>query len=715
VANYSSEQNKLWINRVAIEAPFITASTSMAFTTTIDTFVETIGVDNTGTVFYQVSTDSGTTWYYWTGAAWAITVQTNGTETSTATDINTNISTLDTDGGNFTWRAYLILNRVDKVELDQVNVTAGPFIEFSADSSDVETSGGNHPQLLVRGTVINATTVDVTDALTGSAISGTDYTAYAIPETVTIPAGVYDGTLGTAVTITGLTITNDPNVEENETIDFTLTNATGDAVLGDADLNGVIDTAQTYTIMNDEVVLVEFSADSSDVESSGGNRPQLLVIGTVTNTTTVDVTDALTGSAISGTDYTAYAIPETVTIPVGVYDGTIETAITITGLTIINDSDVEGNETIDFTLTNATGDAFIGDADSNEVIDTAQTYTITNNDAVFVEFSTDSSDVETSGGNHLQLLVLGTVINPTTVDITDALTGSAISGTDYTAYAIPETITIPAGVYDGTIETAITITGLTIINDSDVEEDETIDFTLANATGDAVLGDADSNEVIDTAQTYTITNDDVVTSNSGRGVYFSNNNKKSNLEVEESPDTSNQEWYEQYINELELTGCLEILDGNYKPSDSLTRAEGISLIVCIADLKTIILDIPVFKDVSKNYWAYDYISTAYSTLKIIGYIDKYENMSNYFGPEDLVTREQFAKILVEAFNMDFAYDCSGFTDSSEFINIWSCKYIATISSLGIVDGYPDGSFGAGINVNIAEAAKMIVNSVKVGK
>ena len=715
MANYSSEQNKLWINRVAIEAPFITASTSMAFTTTIDTFVETIGVDNTGTVFYQVSTDSGTTWYYWTGAAWAITVQTNGTETSTATDINTNISTLDTDGGNFTWRAYLILNRVDKVELDQVNVTAGPFIEFSADSSDVETSGGNHPQLLVRGTVINATTVDVTDALTGSAISGTDYTAYAIPETVTIPAGVYDGTLGTAVTITGLTITNDPNVEENETIDFTLTNATGDAVLGDADLNGVIDTAQTYTIMNDEVVLVEFSADSSDVESSGGNRPQLLVIGTVTNTTTVDVTDALTGSAISGTDYTAYAIPETVTIPVGVYDGTIETAITITGLTIINDSDVEGNETIDFTLTNATGDAFIGDADSNEVIDTAQTYTITNNDAVFVEFSTDSSDVETSGGNHLQLLVLGTVINPTTVDITDALTGSAISGTDYTAYAIPETITIPAGVYDGTIETAITITGLTIINDSDVEEDETIDFTLANATGDAVLGDADSNEVIDTAQTYTITNDDVVTSNSGRGVYFSNNNKKSNLEVEESPDTSNQEWYEQYINELELTGCLEILDGNYKPSDSLTRAEGISLIVCIADLKTIILDIPVFKDVSKNYWAYDYISTAYSTLKIIGYIDKYENMSNYFGPEDLVTREQFAKILVEAFNMDFAYDCSGFTDSSEFINIWSCKYIATISSLGIVDGYPDGSFGAGINVNIAEAAKMIVNSVKVGK
>lgn len=82
-----------------------------------------MSANNQGTTSYQVSTDNGTTWNYWNGTAWTTTTVTDGTQTSTAADINTNIATLDTDGGDFLWRAYLTSDGAQKVELNQVDVT----------------------------------------------------------------------------------------------------------------------------------------------------------------------------------------------------------------------------------------------------------------------------------------------------------------------------------------------------------------------------------------------------------------------------------------------------------------------------------------------------------------------------------------------------------------------------------------------------------------
>jgi hypothetical protein len=81
-----------------------------------------LGTGNQGTVTYQVSTDDGMTWYYRDGANWTLTTALNGTQTSSVTDINTNIATLDTDGGDFLWRAYLNSDSTQPVELDQVTV-----------------------------------------------------------------------------------------------------------------------------------------------------------------------------------------------------------------------------------------------------------------------------------------------------------------------------------------------------------------------------------------------------------------------------------------------------------------------------------------------------------------------------------------------------------------------------------------------------------------
>ena len=120
VANYENEQNTLWLNGFSTNSPYITASTAVNFPSTLLSFSETLGSQNGGTVSYQVSTDNGTTWKYWNGTAWTTTTQTDGSQTSSAIVINANINTLDTDGGEFLWRAYFNSNGSQRVDLDQI-------------------------------------------------------------------------------------------------------------------------------------------------------------------------------------------------------------------------------------------------------------------------------------------------------------------------------------------------------------------------------------------------------------------------------------------------------------------------------------------------------------------------------------------------------------------------------------------------------------------
>ena len=111
-----------YTNGYASNSPYVYPNTAQTFSSSITTFTQTLGAGNAGTVTYQISNDDGTTWYYWTGAAWAATTETDGTETASATDINTSIATFDTDGGDFLFRAYLNSNGSQQVELDQVDI-----------------------------------------------------------------------------------------------------------------------------------------------------------------------------------------------------------------------------------------------------------------------------------------------------------------------------------------------------------------------------------------------------------------------------------------------------------------------------------------------------------------------------------------------------------------------------------------------------------------
>jgi len=84
-----------------------------------------------------------------------------------------------------------------------------------------------------------------------------------------------------------------------------------------------------------------------------------------------------------------------------------------------------------------------------------------------------------------------------------------------------------------------------------------------------------------------------------------------------------------------------------------------------------------------------------------------------YHPEMDVTREQFAKVLVEALGLGTAATAA--QGSTKFGDVeasrWSAGYINVAVGQGILKGYPDGTFGPAKNVTYAEAVTMLVRAL----
>ena len=286
--------------------------------------------------------------------------------------------------------------------------------------------------------------VNYADAGTGTATSGTDYTAIT-GSTLTFAAGE------TSKTIT-VPVTGDTAVEANETVVINLSNATGGA--------GITTASGTGTITDDDL---KFSIDSpSATEGDSGSANLVFTVtlnASVSTQHTVDFADAGTGTATSGTDYT--------TIPNGTLTfAANETSKTIT-VSVTGDTANEGNETVVISLSNATAGAGIGTASG--------TGTIIDNDLTF-SINSPSVTEGDSGSVNLTFTVTlsASVSSPQTVDYADAGSGTATSGTDYTT--IPNgTLTFAANETSKTI--AVSVTG-----DTSNEGNETVVIELSNAT-----------------------------------------------------------------------------------------------------------------------------------------------------------------------------------------------------------------------------------------
>ena len=295
-------------------------------------------------------------------------------------------------------------------------------------------------------------TVDWAEGTGGTATSGTDYTA--------ITGGTLTFAVGTTSQTFNVSVTGDTTEEPNETVVATLSNAA----------NATISTATgTGTIVNDDGVTVSINSPSVTEGDSGSKN--LTFTATLNKASTQQVTvnyaDAGTGTATSGTDYTAIT-GDTLTFAVGITSQTFNVSVT-------GDTDEEADETVIVTLSGAT----------NATISTATgTGTITDNDGTpSLSINSPSVTEGDSGSTNLTFTVTlnEAATEQVTVDYADARTGTATSGTDYTAIT-GGTLTFAVGTTSQTFNVSVT-------GDTTDEADETVVVTLSDAAN-ATIGTA---------------------------------------------------------------------------------------------------------------------------------------------------------------------------------------------------------------------------------
>ncbi|HZX21252.1 MAG TPA: S-layer homology domain-containing protein [Clostridia bacterium] len=152
-----------------------------------------------------------------------------------------------------------------------------------------------------------------------------------------------------------------------------------------------------------------------------------------------------------------------------------------------------------------------------------------------------------------------------------------------------------------------------------------------------------------------------------------------------------------YINEE--TGTLEFVGGKIKDNKIIITTDHYSKFAVIEYDKS-------FDDI-ENHWSKDYVKSMVAKHVIDGFED------GTYRPEDKLTRAQFAKLLVEALELDMAVDKGNFEDVGA--GHWAKDYIETARQQGIVSGYGDGTFKPEQFINRSEMATTITNALKLDK
>jgi len=107
---------------------------------------------------------------------------------------------------------------------------------------------------------------------------------------------------------------------------------------------------------------------------------------------------------------------------------------------------------------------------------------------------------------------------------------------------------------------------------------------------------------------------------------------------------------------------------------------------------------------SKGHWAEEAIGAAFEAGIITGYNEE------RFGPDDLITREQIAAMAVKAAGLSKTETQMGFSDSGK-ISIWAKESVAAAFANGLITGYNDNSFRPLDNASRAEAVTIIVRAL----
>ncbi len=163
-------------------------------------------------------------------------------------------------------------------------------------------------------------------------------------------------------------------------------------------------------------------------------------------------------------------------------------------------------------------------------------------------------------------------------------------------------------------------------------------------------------------------------------------------------------WALEKINKLVVMGCISgYHDGTFKPDNTITRAEFATVLVKAFELEN--KGGKVFADTA-GHWSGAYIGAAAANGVVKGYDD------DTFAPEDLITREQMAVMIVKAAKLAPVAGETQFADSAS-ISGWAREGIATATRNGIIKGYPDNTVRPQGGTTRAEAVTAIVNTLNM--
>ncbi|WP_378188092.1 BspA family leucine-rich repeat surface protein [Aquimarina sp. W85] len=360
---------------------------------------------------------------------------------------------------------------------DALGCIAIEFVNLTA--SDTEDNGGNLPVLLLNGNLTVNSSITVTNAGTGSASPGNDY-LFTSPQVINVPAGTYDGTIATAIIIPTLSIIDDSNIEDNETIDLILESPTNGLSLG-------TNITHTYTVTDDEITstIISIGSPVDAIEGASNASITISLDGGQTNTTGNPITGTLTltGTATNGIDYadiTTFEIPNN------------ENNIIIP-IIVLNDTQIENDETIIATITNSsigsinttnnqviatiTDDDTLVNMNPNLAVSKLGTYEDTNNDGILnvgdqilYTFSIENTGNEIIRNINLTDPLPGILLTGDPIDLN---IGEIDVNTFSASYRLTERDIISGIVVNQAFATGQTSLGLEIIDFSDDPNDTT--------------------------------------------------------------------------------------------------------------------------------------------------------------------------------------------------------------------------------------------------
>ncbi len=164
-------------------------------------------------------------------------------------------------------------------------------------------------------------------------------------------------------------------------------------------------------------------------------------------------------------------------------------------------------------------------------------------------------------------------------------------------------------------------------------------------------------------------------------------------------------WAEDSIRQLVAKGAVGgYPDSTFKPDINITRAEFVTILG-----KAFVLAPhggKIFADTA-GHWAQDAVATAVH----YGIVNGYD--ADTFGPDDQITREQMAVMVVNSLQLPPAAEGTSFEDSSD-ISDWARAAVTTAVKQGLINGYPGNTVLPRNNATRAEAATVMVKAMPKG-